>query len=200
MVKSNKINTSNPRGFVLVTGLIFLLAATIVGVTAFQNSQTSYQISNNLSYSELAFQASETGRVSISDLVDDYLYHRNWNDFSVPNELTILDKDGINGADPLTENNATGEKIYDQNTLVKDMTYNWTGVDGAKDVKADLYVLRTEAIISSGSGAQQLAGYEGLGKSAGSGGGVIYFEIRSLGRGLNNSNALTASDYRGKIQ
>lgn len=191
-------NRKKEGGYVLVVGLIFLLVATTVSVVTLQNSNISYQISSNKSFSQVAFHASETGRIVYGDALTDYMYDRNWG--ALPTQLSILDKDTSGDPDLPMEANGGSENIYDSTSLLLDASYSWTGTGNQNDINANIFVLSTPAIIDSGSGAQQLSGYEGLGKGAGAGGGTVFFEIRSLGFGNSGANAITASEFRAKIQ
>ena len=185
-------------GIALVIGLIFLLATTIVGVIAMQNTGTSYQLSANQAYSELAFQASESGRTAIGNSLSDYIYEREWQ--NLPTELTVLDKDTDGTPDSPTEENGTGESLYNMNSLQQDMAYSWTHSSGDHAIESDIYLVKTQKILEAGAGIQQLSGYEGLGKAAAGGGGAIYYEIRSRGSADRGAQAVTAVEYRVKIQ
>lgn len=187
-------------GVALVIGLIFLLATTLIGIIALQNTGTSYQLSANLAYTEQAFQSSESGRSAIGTSVADYVWDRKWNTAALPSGLTVLDKDSADGPDSPTDENGATESLFDMDSLQKDMTYDWTDANNTHSLNSDVYLVKTQKILEAGAGIQQLSGYEGLGKAAAAGGGVIYFEIRSRGASDRGAEALTASEYRVKIQ
>lgn len=187
-------------GFALITGLVFLMSVTVITLIVLQNTKVNYQLSSNEAFSENAFRASETGRIAIGSSVADYVYYRTWSDIALPSSLQVIDKDEDGTLDSPIDDNGGDENVYDMATLQKDMSYSWSSEELDASLDSDVYIIKTRRVLDSGAGAQQFSGYEGLGKGAGAGGGVIYFEFRSRGTGSAGANAITATDYRAKIQ
>ena len=66
------------HGFVLVTALIFLVVLTLIGVVATKNTTLGLKMSKNFLEKTQTFEAAETARVKIDDLVDSATYNRGW--------------------------------------------------------------------------------------------------------------------------
>lgn len=58
-MRNQEISAINQKGVVLVTGLVFLVMMTILGVTAMQNTVLEERMAGNLRDENLAFQAAE---------------------------------------------------------------------------------------------------------------------------------------------
>ena len=66
----------NQQGAVLLASLLILVAITLVSVTSMQSGIQEYRIAGNMVFGERAFQASETGRGRVSQILDEHLFER----------------------------------------------------------------------------------------------------------------------------
>ena len=196
----------NQQGAVLLASLLILVAITLVSVTSMQSGIQEYRIAGNMVFGERAFQASETGRGRVSQILDEHLFERDWPaTLTIPSGVTILDKDSDGNKDMLYTENGAGEDINDVSTLIKDVEVRIDGNgDGdytdKNDIQTDLYVYKARVQFGTGSGAAMMSGYEGLGKGAAAGGGQVYYELRSQGLGTGSAEAWTSSDFMGIIK
>lgn len=117
------------------------------------------------------------------------MYERRWDNFDLAG-LTFIDP----SFDPSEQGPQSGEDLYNTSTLETDLSFSLSGSD-IEDISASISVIKG-AVNSNGSGLQQLAGYEGLGKGAGAGGTYMIFELRSTGNSAAEAVAVTASEYR----
>jgi type IV pilus assembly protein PilX len=174
-------------GAVLAIALLILLVMTILGVAAIESSSISFKMSANSIYLEEAFNHSESVSNMSIDVIDDYLYEGGWVGITMPTGLAVVQNNGA-----LALSNGSSENRMDNDSLQKDLSYQYLGIKG------DVYVLKGSTTHNDqGASAAQLNGYGGAGVSTASAGGAFtYYEIRSVGIGRSNSRAWTASDYR----
>ena len=174
-------------GAVLAIALLLLLVMTILGVAAMESSSLSFKMSANSIYLEEAFNHSESVRNISADVIDNYLYEGGWVGVAMPNGLSVVQSNG-----ELALANGSSENRMDNNSLQKDLSYQYSGIKG------DVYILKGSTTHNyHGTSAAQLNGYAGAGLATGAAGGAFtYYEIRSVGLGRSNSKAWTASDYR----
>jgi Tfp pilus assembly protein PilX len=167
-------------GAVLAIALLILLVMTILGVAAIESSSISFKMSANSIYLEEAFNHSE----SVSNMSID---EGGWAGIAMPTGLAVVQNNGA-----LALSNGSSENRMDNDSLQKDLSYQYLGIKG------DVYVLKGSTTHNDqGASAAQLNGYGGAGVStASTGGAFTYYEIRSVGIGRSNSRAWTASDYR----
>lgn len=182
-------------GFVLVTGLILLLVITIASLTSMKNSVLGYKISANTAFNDVAFQASESARAAAGEAVKNYIWDRSWTGFTIHSGLSRESE-----YNPL-KTNGIFENQFRPSTLEKDMDFNIAKSGDVDEIDADVFIIRSPtATGASGAGMQQLAGYRGAGKGAGSSGSYLYFELRSLGYSAGGAETTTASEYRAYLQ
>lgn len=208
--------TQGPQhGFALVTAMIFLVVLTLVAVSAMNNSVLELKMSTNQTMRTEALGAADSPRMVVSRLVDVHAYNRGWpisiggtvNDaefgYDIPAALTIV-KDG-----------SSPRKWYDTVTTpfadavkVVDASYSSSiaaGAQTALDVHSSMAVVKLRADVTSGSGAAMVAGYEGTGRGMASGGGAMYFLVRSKGTSSGDdasrqASRTTSADYRSVIR
>lgn len=147
------------RGYVLVTGLIFLAVLTIVAVIAMRATGLELRMSNNAGLRAKALESSEALRIALTqDLLDAHIYYRGWpncaggteNDEFFGAELTRLLKPVNNkDCDPKVENSTGGflsiadanndgspDNIFDENRYVDYLKDPAVGTDDFKDTDA----------------------------------------------------------------
>lgn len=207
------------RGFALITAMIFLVLLTLVALVALRGSGLEAVVSGNNALRAEAFESSETARAAINDVIDAHVYNRGWpktvtvgsNTGSVPASefgtfpagLTLAslnDWYGNNSED------ASGAAGFNPDSLTKDADYSLTLGTSPNQIKVygDLSVYKLRVDLASGSGTAMTQGYEGLGRAAASGGGTLYFYVKSSGKDLggsgSTSNYDTSADYRYVIR
>src|SRR5579859_6561716 len=84
------------RGFVLVTALIFLVMLTLIGVVATKNTTLGLKMSRNFLVKTQTFEAAETARVKVDDVLDSATYWRGWPS-SMGGNVTTTDFETGNG-------------------------------------------------------------------------------------------------------
>jgi len=185
-------------GYVLVTGMVFVLILAIIGVNAMQMTNLDYRMSMNVASKNQAFERGESGRSAIASVLAEHLATGGqWGGVSMPDGLSINDKDGDGTADNLAVNEA-GESLANP---VADATYT-VDLDGdgdlsdPQDFSVDVAVFNLKAVNAPGNGIGQFGGTLGLGKGAGAGGTHVFLQIRSDGVAANQARSTVVADFR----
>jgi len=184
-------------GIVLAVSLILLLVLTLVAVIAMRGATLDLKIVKNTVDRNYAFEVSEGSRQLANTALDQHTHYRDWSSFSMPaglapvNSSSILFNDTANLGD-LSAGNVDMEYRVD--------SAGGTDYDDATDLRADIFVTRVDSRIATGAGAAIGEGYAGLGQGAAAGGGLIFFDLRSVGMGVNNASATTGTQYRHVIR
>ena len=179
-------------GFVLITGLLFILAISVITISSMQGTNLDYKISANESYKDIAFQGSESGRTVAGEAIAHFVYDRRWDGFNI-NGLEIPAT-----YDPSTDGLAAGESLYDTSSLNVDFSFNLSA-ENVEPIASNINIIKADGVQKGKSSLNQLSGYEGLGKGAGSGGVHLLYEIRSQGAGPAKAAAVTASEYKAAL-
>ena len=179
---------NSQEGLVLVAGLLLLLVATVVGITALSTSTTNVMIAGNKRLSELNFASADSG-VSVSDpVIDDTAYNREVNVIKYPGSLIPNPSDfagEISGSPPMDS---------DEPLVSPDLTFSLGS--GASDTDVSVDVDYLYAAYAAGSAIEFASGYEGAGKGAGAGGVIIYYDTLSVGEGPLGSESTVCALYR----
>ncbi len=197
-------NTAAPvahrqSGVVMVTALLILLVFTLVAVMSMDSTQLGYQMSTNYAYSETSFNASESGRKAMADIIDEVIYERSWDaPRSLPAFANLKASGNFEFAAVETAAEIASPWKGMRNSSNIDLSLSVT--EGSKKVlAADVAMVQGVKRKLAGSSLATHQGYEGLGKSVAKGGYAMYIEMRSLGDGPRNAASLTASEYRSII-
>ncbi|MBQ0784719.1 MAG: hypothetical protein KBT66_10840 [Amphritea sp.] len=205
-INSGFINNHNRQsGYILVTGLLFLLVITLVGVTSMNLSTVDYKISSNTAFHVDAFENAESARQTAgSELLFEYIKNRGWTGigFSVPTGVVVDDdtRDLFMGNEETVAELRDG--IYgDISVLTTDLQFALDGngdgdTNDGVDAVANIMVIKTDTRAAEGSNTAQLSGYEGDGKGAAGGGFYNFFMLMSQGTSAANASATTSTDYR----
>lgn len=181
------------KGNVLVTGLIFVMILTVLGVGSMQSSNLEYRMSTNTAFKKQAFEFSESGRSSVTQIIDSHIFGRGWTGVNTAAGLTVLDKDSTDGTD-LIYLNESAETVT---APVEDAEfYVDTNGDSTLDKVAGVSVYLTKEAVAKGNSAGAANGYSGAGKGLGNGGFHMFFQVQSDGIGNSNSRASIATDFR----
>lgn len=200
-----ELKSRHQQGYILVTGLLFLLVITMVGVASMNLSTVDYKISSNTAFHVDAFENAETARQTAgSELLFQYIKNRDWSGFgfTIPAGVTVVDTNRalFMGNEESTADLRNG--VYgDVSTLTTDLQFALDGnADGdtndGVDAVANIMVIKTDTRAAEGANTAQLSGYEGDGKGAAGGGTYNFFMLMSQGRSAANAAATTATDYR----
>ena len=194
----NHLGLNYERGNVLIAGLIFVMILTVLGVGAMQSSNLEYRMSTNTAFKKQAFEYSESGRASITQILALHLREFGWPaSITLDAGLTVLDNDGTAGLDLLSENGST-ELVTLPDADAE--YYIDTNGDGTTELVANVsvYSLKTEAC--KGCAIGQFGGAEGAGKGGGNGGFRTMLQVKSDGVGSANAQSSVATDFRHVIR
>jgi hypothetical protein len=208
---------SGTRGYALMTSLVFLTILTTVGIFTLKNTALEIMMSANNNKSAQAFEAAESSRTIVNQLIDAHVYNRGWPkslggaienyrfNNSIPEGLTLTK----NGSAPSPRNwyedlpqTSSSFKPLDLSQI--DGRYN-RNISSSGSIgftlqgSAAVRLLRTD--LEAGSNSAMSSGYEGLGKGAASGGGNIFFYVVAQGQDPSaQATRYTASVYRYSIR
>ncbi len=176
------INTE--RGFILMTSLMMLVILMIIGIAATNTTTIELQVSGNDKVATQTFYQADGGaQVGIGLVesnIEDIGFKSNTQGGVHVNTLDLYlnDNTPMDWANPdaYLPNNAVGN-----------------------DPRTDISV-RSISGAQAGSGLQMVAGYEGVGKAAGSGGGVIFYDIGSRHSGPVNSESTVVLEWNHVIK
>lgn len=191
-----KINNKNIQGNVLVTGLIFVMVLTVLGVGSMQSSSLEYRMSTNTAFKKQAFEFSESGRSSVTQVIDSHIFGRGWTGVNTANGLAVLDKDNTGGSD-LIYINESGESVT---SPVEDAEFyideNGNTTYEVTEKVAGVSVFLAKDDVAKGNSAGAANGYSGAGKGIGNGGFHMFFQVQSDGTGNSNSRSSISTDFR----
>ncbi len=183
MQKSPSQNiVANEQGFILVIALLFMVILTLVGITALNNSNTEIQIAGNDKLQKQTFSQADGGTEAGGKLLEENI--------SCPTGFTGAIPLRIGRAEILTANIWAIQT--DPSSLVPPVPY-------PSDAQRQIHIPNNDAephtnlnffgnsSLSSGNAIQMIAGYEGTGYSAATGGGQLVTNIDSQHIGENNS-------------
>ncbi|MBV5328988.1 MAG: pilus assembly PilX N-terminal domain-containing protein [Chlorobium sp.] len=189
---------ANEQGFVLVTAMVILVILTLIGITMTNTTVTEIQIAGNDKLNKQTFIQADGGTEAGSNLLEENI--------SCPDGFSKLQ---IGGAE-ITVNTATGvtgaKLNFWKNEI--DPALLATPVPYPSDTQRHIRIPNNDAVphtnihffgnseLSSGSAIQMLAGYEGTGYSAATGGGQLVTNVDSQHIGLNNSESVVRVLWR----
>lgn len=209
------------EGFVLVVALVLLTVLTLVAVLATRSSTLEVQMAANSVARIEAFTASEATRRPIGEIIDVHTFVRGWPEsaggnvtaadfaYDLPEGFRLCDEDsrGKDCAAGTPRNwylgNSEDVPGFDPANLDQDANFSIDATDTQPlqlSARVSIYKLITD--LSPGAGAAMVAGYEGVGKSAGAGGGRIFYYASSVGNapGDDVAEAETAANFRHVIR
>jgi Tfp pilus assembly protein PilX len=184
----------NEKGFVLVTSLLILLILLVIGIAATNTSTIEIQIAANEKIHQQTFYQADGGA-------------------ELASRVTYENAMCINSGGFLENPSGTGKRVVGK-VEVLDLSFANPGAgtppmpsDGTRDVvyypdtatDNDPHTNMTVAgrtVATAGSGLQQVAGYEGLGKGAAAGGTHVLYTINSQHEGQANSQSLVGLEWK----
>lgn len=179
-----KKTIKNERGFVLITSLLMLTILMIIGISATNTTTIELQISGNDKAAKQTFYQAEAGTQVGIELVEDNIWEAGYDtdDFSI-GAVLVKHKDFYLNENPTPATPPTNTE--------------WNNPD-AQLQQTDLLFKGTTR-ITPGSAIQMIAGYEGKGKAAASGGAVRTYDIWSRHSGNANSEATIVIEWNHRL-
>lgn len=198
---------SRESGFVLVVTMFVLIVLTIIGLSATSTTQIELQIAGNDRIHKETFYQADGGAEAGVQLAEENV--------SCP---TGFSAPGLSNTNPATFVSFQGVDVFDAMFAYDERFVDIAGApaalanypeDTARSVRIPLdpanrndvdphtnIAIWGETRLSAGSAIQMAAGYEGRGKSAGSSGAYIAYEIHSQHKGLLNSESIVRLEWR----
>lgn len=169
---------SNEQGFVLITSLLMLVVLMIIGIAATNTTTIELQISGNDKAAKQTFYQADGGTQVGAELVEDAIERAGFatDDFDL-GAVTVKHKDFY---------------LNDVGTAP-----DWADPDATMQLTSLVFRGTTEII--PGSAMQMVAGYEGKGKAAGSGGAIRKYDIWSRHSGNANSEATVIIEWNHRL-
>lgn len=189
---------NNQSGFVLVLSMLILVMLVILGITTTQNSQVGLQIVGNDKINKQNFYRAESGTEAGSRMVEENAACPNGFTSNVATNTT--DTPTILAGSAIINGQVVIERTSSTDLTPRDFWKNETPPATVSDSNRDLYyptnygsaphtnvVAGGPTSYAAGSAIQMVAGYEGKGKGAAAGGGIINYTIIAQGIGMMNS-------------
>jgi len=168
----------NEQGFVLIVSLLMLLVLMIIGIAATTTTTIDLQISGNDKVSKQTFYQAEAGTQVGAELVEDAIEQAGYgSDGHTIGAVTANHKD-----------------FYLNDTSA---TIDWSDPDATFGQTSLIYTGATR--IAPGSAIQMVAGYEGKGKAAGSGGAIRKYDIWSSHSGKAHSQETIVVEWNHRL-
>jgi hypothetical protein len=187
---SSPYTVANEQGFVLVTALIIMVLLTIIGIAATNTSVTELQIAGNDRLQKQTFSQADGGTQMGSNLLEENI--------SCPNGFASAVPLQIGGAQVRIQNFWTNETEptvsypEDDGDLIPvpvspNLPLRHIRIPNNDAVPHTNLFFFGNSSLSTGNAIQMIAGYEGTGYSAATGGGQLVTNINSQHTGVNNS-------------
>jgi Tfp pilus assembly protein PilX len=176
-------------GSITVLALILLVLLTLLGIAVTTTSSIEVQIAGNDDrYKKALYEADGGTEVGFEMLEQNIACP---NGFNFTGSLDIGDVTVFTNAFWLIENEPTGD--YPSDTVRDIRIYN---TDTGPHTNLSVY---GSTQLSTGSAIQMVAGYEGKGKGAASGGAHIVYNVYSKHMGRDNSRSMVTTQWRHMV-
>ena len=204
---------SNQHGSVINVALLMLILIFLIGIGLSKMSTTDIKIANNIKQDMATFYETDASLEAAAEMIEQNLgcitgFSDTADTFpdgtSVPSDKEIIGGQfyvnnlrfghnerkmgALPGIDPMADDGGTPA------TLLVDFFYP-PGLDQTLTLEEYREIPHTTISVggasrfSKGSAIQMAAGYEGLGKGAGAGGGSIIFDVYAERIGINNTSS-----------
>ncbi len=194
MLKKETV-VNNENGFVLVASLLILLILLIIGVAATNTSTIELQIAANEKIHQQTFYQADGGAELASRVTFENAMCVNSGGFSenpassgksVIGNLEVLNLDF---ASP------TSAAVQMPSDTTRDLVY-YSGSTKSDSAPHSNMTITGKTTMTAGSGLNQVAGYDGLGKSAAAGGTHVRYFINSQHKGVDESESLVGMEWK----
>ena len=166
---------NNEEGSALIISVLILLLLTVIGIAATNTSTIEVLISGNDKVHKMAFHEADGGTEVGIELVEQNIYMAG---FSAADLASLGDINATSAS--LYLNTASGMPSDNNRDAYFPRNYGGNGPHTNLRVGGN-------PELSTGSAIQMAAGYEGIGKGVGGGGGRIVYDIWSQHIGVANS-------------
>jgi Tfp pilus assembly protein PilX len=175
-------------GSITVLALVLLALLTLLGIAVTTTSSIEVQIAGNDDRHKKALYEADGGTEVGFEMLEQNIACPNG--FNFTGSLDIGDVTVFTKAFWLIENEPTSDYPSDE---VRDIKINRTA-----NAYTNLSIYGSTQ-LSTGSAIQMVAGYEGKGKGAGSGGAHIIYNVYSKHMGRDNSRSMVMTQWRHMI-
>lgn len=171
-------NLNNEDGMILLTVLLLMFIATLLGVIAINSSTIEVQISGNERRVSTSFAAAEAGLAIAIPIIKQSLTEGHLS----PASFTVFDGEG-NVPAVIDSNlfNEISDPAYSYDSDTTDNPDIYIEDLGGLGVKISIDIDRLYSEALAGGALEFAMGYEGVGAGAAGGGVVIYYMISSAG-------------------
>lgn len=173
---------NNEDGMILLTVLMLMFIATLLGVISINSSTIEVQISGNEKRVSTSFAAAEAGIDLAIPIIEQSLAFGSL----YPASFTVPDREGVDRAVVMdTDNNQLYKEISDPNYSYDDDTTEDPDIyieDLGVGVEVMIDIDRLYSEVIAGGALEFAMGYEGVGAGAAGGGVVVYYRITSAGK------------------
>ena len=174
----------NESGSAMIFAILMLALLTIIGLSASSNTTLELMIAGNDKSHKQAFYFADGANEVGKELIERGIEERGWSDQSGTeislDKVHLLDKSFYLSDD-------LGDVVADADN--RDATVDFGSGETA-------LVVGSNTRLSTGGAVQMVAGYEGKGKAAASGGAQVIYDIRAQHESPNKSKVKIASQWR----
>ena len=202
---------NNERGSALVIALLMLVILTLIGISATSTTTFELQIAGNDKLFKRAFYVADGASEMAGELIEQNIEERDWEKVDGSGDL---DAGGtaIDGENPYYRGNVRieSENPYmnrdlsqaipfnptdpaDPTTANRDFVYTANALDSGPHTNIKV---QGNSTLSTGSAVQLIAGYEGKGKGAATGGAWITYDIRAYHQDVRNTEVKILLGWR----
>lgn len=172
-------------GFVLIAAMMALLVLVILGISSITSTNIELQIAGNDKISKQAFYAADGGTEVGANLLEENV--------SCPEGFAAQPL-SIGSVEVVDKIFWTQETVALPSDTVRDIRFP------ANDAAPHTNVtISGNTVLNHGSALQMIAGYEGMGKGAASGGSLIMFDIYAQRLEMNNATSTVYLLWRHAI-
>ena len=194
----------NERGSALVIALLMLVVLTLIGISATTTTTFELQIATNDRLARTAFYVADSSTELGGEMIEQNIEERDWTEGD--------DTDPIDADHPLSRGNVRIESPNpylnrapmdpipadptnpaDPTTANRDFVYTKNASDSNPHTNIKV---RGNSTLSTGSAVQLIAGYEGKGKGASSGGAWITYDVRAYHQNVRNTEVRILLGWR----
>ena len=202
----------NDRGSALVIALLMLVVLTLIGISATTTTTFELQIATNDRLARTAFYVADSSTELGGELIEQNIEERDWDKVDGSGDLDNDSGTDIDGSNPYYRGNVRIESpnpylnrapldpipadptnSADPTTANRDFVHTKNAPDS--DPHTNIRV-RGNSTLSTGSAVQLIAGYEGKGKGASSGGAWITYDVRAYHQNVRNTQVRILLGWR----
>lgn len=174
------------RGMALISALLLLLVISLLAVGLSMDTSMDVRLAGYQRVKARSFGFAESGLMASADILETNFFDSGW-DNDIPFEFPGLSDQYVG-----TLNIVNDGDFYMQENIDGETTMVMTG-----DINAEVIVQSLGSQFALGAALQSHAGYAGIGKGAGGGGGLHrLYNIEATGTDADNVRSTVAMTYR----